>query len=90
MDDPAFSSRSGLGTVAQLRRYGSHPCSRRNPFLIVDGFPRLRFIGQRVFTGGPVAMLNTILLMILTGMILCGMIVIVFEIAANRKLRLRR
>jgi hypothetical protein len=35
-------------------------------------------------------MLNTILLMILTGMILCGMIVIVFEIAANRKLRLRR
>ena len=32
-------------------------------------------------------MLNTILLMILIGMIPCGIIVIVFEIAANRTLR---
>jgi hypothetical protein len=34
-------------------------------------------------------MLNTILLMILIGMIPCGIIVIAFEIAANRKLRQR-
>jgi hypothetical protein len=55
-----------------------------------DGFCRVRFIGQRVFLpGGPVAMLNTILLMILIGMIPCGIIVLVFEIAANRKLRQR-
>ena len=40
-------------------------------------------------TGGPVAMLNTILLMILIGMIPCGIIVLVFEIAANRTLHQR-
>lgn len=34
-------------------------------------------------------MLNTILLMILVGMIHCGIIVIVFEIVASRKLRQR-
>jgi hypothetical protein len=46
-------------------------------------------LNNALLPGGPGAMLNTILLMILIGMIPCGIIVIGFEIAANRKLRQR-